>query len=311
MNVDEALRQFAAAEEMPGAAMQWALDHWDEASPRFVGRLRAYAAGAGRSDTIGDELFFVVHLCGEKHDERAFAPLCRVIGEGEEASSFLGDAAASTLNGILINVYDGDPAPLMRAIESSSGEEFARAAALEALGYLVRTKNVLGDDEMRAYLRRLNAAMRTTGESWLWTIWAMTAANLGFADFRADVESLHADRLLDDYDFSLAEFDERVERVRQDPAGLAGFEADEVEPFEGAIETLAQWSFAEESEFDPAHEEAFADEAGEDEAFDDEAGEEEARETEAPYVNPFRDVGRNDPCPCGSGKKYKKCCLAA
>ncbi len=22
-----------------------------------------------------------------------------------------------------------------------------------------------------------------------------------------------------------------------------------------------------------------------------------------------RQVGRNDPCPCGSGKKYKKCCL--
>lgn len=21
-------------------------------------------------------------------------------------------------------------------------------------------------------------------------------------------------------------------------------------------------------------------------------------------------AGRNDPCPCGSGKKYKKCCLA-
>ncbi|MFN9549485.1 MAG: SEC-C metal-binding domain-containing protein [Pirellulaceae bacterium] len=20
-------------------------------------------------------------------------------------------------------------------------------------------------------------------------------------------------------------------------------------------------------------------------------------------------VGRNDPCPCGSGKKYKNCCL--
>jgi len=21
-------------------------------------------------------------------------------------------------------------------------------------------------------------------------------------------------------------------------------------------------------------------------------------------------IGRNDPCPCGSGKKHKKCCLA-
>ncbi len=26
-------------------------------------------------------------------------------------------------------------------------------------------------------------------------------------------------------------------------------------------------------------------------------------------VNPEPKVGRNDPCPCGSGKKYKKCCL--
>jgi uncharacterized protein YecA (UPF0149 family) len=24
---------------------------------------------------------------------------------------------------------------------------------------------------------------------------------------------------------------------------------------------------------------------------------------------PRQHVGRNDPCPCGSGKKYKKCCL--
>lgn len=28
-----------------------------------------------------------------------------------------------------------------------------------------------------------------------------------------------------------------------------------------------------------------------------------------PYINPNRDIGRNDPCPCGSGKKFKKCCM--
>jgi SEC-C motif len=27
--------------------------------------------------------------------------------------------------------------------------------------------------------------------------------------------------------------------------------------------------------------------------------------------NPFKGVGRNDPCPCGSGKKFKRCCLPA
>ena len=28
-----------------------------------------------------------------------------------------------------------------------------------------------------------------------------------------------------------------------------------------------------------------------------------------PYVRPAEKLGRNDPCPCGSGRKYKKCCL--
>lgn len=31
----------------------------------------------------------------------------------------------------------------------------------------------------------------------------------------------------------------------------------------------------------------------------------------APAAAPAKEVGRNDPCPCGSGKKYKKCCGAA
>jgi preprotein translocase subunit SecA len=29
-----------------------------------------------------------------------------------------------------------------------------------------------------------------------------------------------------------------------------------------------------------------------------------------PLVKKEKKVGRNDPCPCGSGKKYKKCCGA-
>lgn len=31
--------------------------------------------------------------------------------------------------------------------------------------------------------------------------------------------------------------------------------------------------------------------------------------SEEPYVRGGRKIGRNDPCPCGSGKKYKHCCM--
>ncbi|HOW60099.1 MAG TPA: SEC-C metal-binding domain-containing protein, partial [Candidatus Omnitrophota bacterium] len=33
----------------------------------------------------------------------------------------------------------------------------------------------------------------------------------------------------------------------------------------------------------------------------------EAPAPQKPIINNDK-VGRNDPCPCGSGKKYKKCC---
>jgi preprotein translocase subunit SecA len=39
------------------------------------------------------------------------------------------------------------------------------------------------------------------------------------------------------------------------------------------------------------------------------AGQKRVVRTAAPKKNPPK-VGRNDPCPCGSGKKYKKCCGA-
>ncbi len=34
----------------------------------------------------------------------------------------------------------------------------------------------------------------------------------------------------------------------------------------------------------------------------------EAGAKAAPYIKSSPDISRNDPCPCGSGKKYKKCC---
>jgi len=42
-------------------------------------------------------------------------------------------------------------------------------------------------------------------------------------------------------------------------------------------------------------------------AMQEEAGAEEDQEHQQPYVRPDRKIGRNDPCYCGSGKKFKQC----
>ncbi len=38
------------------------------------------------------------------------------------------------------------------------------------------------------------------------------------------------------------------------------------------------------------------------------AKEERKKDPDKYQLHADEDVGRNDPCPCGSGKKYKKCC---
>ena len=45
-------------------------------------------------------------------------------------------------------------------------------------------------------------------------------------------------------------------------------------------------------------------------AMTDAAEAPQTSESPKPFVREGRKVGRNDPCPCGSGKKYKKCCGA-
>jgi len=44
-----------------------------------------------------------------------------------------------------------------------------------------------------------------------------------------------------------------------------------------------------------------------DEDFDEDEEEEDLPKRQYTYVKANK-VGRNDPCPCGSGKKYKNCC---
>lgn len=46
------------------------------------------------------------------------------------------------------------------------------------------------------------------------------------------------------------------------------------------------------------------------EFYDDAWDDDDTLEYSEPYVRPEQKIGRNDPCPCGSGKKYKKCCGA-
>ena len=82
-----------------------------------------------------------------------------------------------------------------------------------------------------------------------------------------------------------------------DPERMAGLTEKRLAPFTRAIDTLAGWyGFSE----GYARKMALGAE---------ERAEQTRREQQRRDRDRWRHVGRNDPCPCGSGRKFKKCCL--
>lgn len=294
MNVDEVLRQLEF-EELPREAALWALDHWEEASPRLISKLRALARRGSHENSENYSLEYIIHLCAEKRDARAYAPLCELIANDSHLTALLSPDEA--LVGILINLCDGDVEPLKRAIESPIGDVFCRCDALTALAYLVRERQVLSDDEMRGYLAHLRETMEPRKGSHLWSAWALAVGRLGYEPMRAEVGRLFSRGWIFNSELELDEFHGELRMSRRDPDGLAAFREDGIGPSGSTIETFGPRPEAEVADDDS---ESVSDRS--DAAF---------AESAAPLINPHRDVGRNDPCVCGSGKKYKKCCLRA
>jgi uncharacterized protein len=286
--IEDVLHQLGqASDKLPRDAMQWALDNWDVAGPRFVALLDAYQTGADRSTQTAGALFFGLHLLGEKRETAAFPGLCRLMHDQAGIEAVLDFGITETLTRIIISTFDGDVTTLKSVIESDAVDEFVRDAALMAMAYLARTGS-MPDEDMRAYMLHLLAEMQPQAEHYIWATWAITMAALGYADLVEEVKGLFARGFVPRHVMTSEDFTRDMRRTLDDPDQMAGFTHDRVRPFEDAIGELSHWyAFSEKKEEDRERWAMFGE----------------------PHRNPLRHVGRNDPCPCGSGKKYKKCCL--
>jgi hypothetical protein len=303
MTLDDALADLAATgNELPRDALRWLLDHWDEAGPHLVALLDGYARGQDRSEQTERALFFVLHLLGEKTEATAFGPLCRLLLDADASDLILGDAITETLHGILISTYDGDRAALQAVIEAEAAGEFVRETALVALAYLTRMGRV-PEADMRAYLRHILAEMQPQGEHVVWIGWLLAVAHLGYEDLAGEAEGLIRRGFVSERDWRVADFRRDLRRTLADPERMAGFAYDRIGPFMDTVGTLEGWHSFTSAEA--------AREAGQvAPALSGLSGWKD-HGVQQPVTNPLRGVGRNDPCPCGSGRKFKKCCLAA
>ncbi len=225
--------------------------------------------------------FLILHLAAERQETRAFAPLCRLAKEGETAEAVLGDGVTSPLKRLLTNTYDGNLEVLKGVIEAVGADEFARTGALEALAYLMATDRI-AREEAEAYLLRLS-----------------TVAILGLEPWSGVVRRAFAGGLISPLDTRDDGFREDLRRIFTDPERTADPKSGTIAPLEDEVGELSgRYASSEAATRDRERPSVSSRGVGSMSAA-----------TPQPAANRFKGIGRNDPCPCGSGKKFKKCCL--
>lgn len=295
MDAAEILDHLTRADGLPKAALQAATARRAEMVPVFLQEIDSYLALDPVDRAKPTPLFFIFHLFAEWREKSAYRPLARLLRCREhELNAVLGDAITSTTHRVMAAVFDGDPQPLYDIILDRNAEQFARSRVCETLAMLVQ-RGELDRDAVGRFLRDSYMELQPQAECYVWQGWQSAIAMLGLTELAVLVKRAFDRGFIDRHWLGFEDFHADVEWAARHPEMVRTSQGDEYTLFGDTVEELSRWH-------------GFSDEArtGREPLLQE--IEAEVAET-APYHNPFRGVGRNDPCPCGSGKKFKKCCL--
>ena len=264
--------------------------------PLFIEEIETFLALEPAAREKPTPLFFIFHLLGEWREKAAYRPLARLLRlTRPEVDRIFGEGITTTSHRVMAAVFDGDPEPLYDIILDPNAEEFIRAGMCEALA-MVTLRGELDRAVAARFLRDAFIEIRPQAECYVWVGWQSAIAMLGMSDLKLLVKEAFSRGFIDRHVLGFDHFEEDLRRGIDRPGEPRHAGDRDGTLFGDTIEELSEWyCFSEQYRADQ-------------ERWRREAEANRARSQR--LENPFKGVGRNDLCPCGSGKKFKKCCLA-
>jgi hypothetical protein len=283
----------------PMDAMRAAIEQREAITPELLRVLESVAEDPVKHAERKDYMLplFALHLLAQFREKRAYAPIIKMFSAPAETPfDLFGDTVTERLSRILASIYDGNPAPLRGLVESDEVNEYVRSAALDAFLVLEHTGQ-MPRAEVIEYFRSLFHGKLQRTHSYAWDGFVCAVADLPAPELLEEVRKAYAEGLVDD---TVAD----LEGIERDIVAPKPWRRDRQRLITDAIAEMEWWS-----SFHP-----------------EDSWTKKRSKLESPMVLPpppapppasyvapkplAREpkVGRNDPCPCGSGLKYKKCC---
>jgi uncharacterized protein YchJ len=294
MTIEEALNALKPyRSKMPTEALNFIRSNWDEAEPVLLAELD-HCIATPLEDEHSALFLYALYLCAEMRCKDAFEryiTICHLPTLLMDA--LIGDILTEKMPEMLARTYANQVETLKALVEDEAVYEFARATGLDALHALLLT-GVISLEELGRYCMDLLSHRLQKRPSYIWDETITIAEHLRLTE-------------------ALPLIEEAYQRGWANP-GVQSFESVE----DGMAQSLTEEKLKDQREkvedFKTEREIAFfARNWSDEDEFSSEDTADLLQEPQAArrqrQMTTGGKIGRNEPCPCGSGKKYKKCCI--
>ena len=292
MTLEQALEQLKPyTPNIPRDALEYIRNNWHAAAPQLLTELDRYIDRPLDDDHTALPLY-ALYLCAEMRDEAAFERYERILRLPNLLLDYLiGDILTEHMPDMLARTCSGRFARLQAIIEDEYVNEFARSMSLAALKKLVADGS-LAIEELRSYCLALLTHKLERRPSFVWDEVVSLAGDLRIQEALPLVERAYRCRLANPGTQTF----ESIESALSEPR-----DQQELFPLqEGSadFDTVRAMSFFTRN---------WGKQDGVDEPDLDRLLRQRRQARRQKLPGHGEKIGRNEPCPCGSGKKYKKC----
>jgi hypothetical protein len=270
----------------------------EEATPRFLAMLEDIDRNPEPWLAANDRMIhiYALYLLALFRETRAYPLIVRIFSRpGEFPFELAGDVTTQDLGRILASVSGGEISGMAALIENEQANEYVRSVAMGGMVSLVTAGQRTRDEVMTYFLHLFHKLERKSGAQWdglahvctdLWPKEAIEELGRAYENGLVDTGSID----WQDIKQALALGQQgAMQRARYRDPLITDLARDM-----GWMQCFQKTKREYEKDPEEDLQEVMPD-----------------RYSATPIRRTAPKVGRNEPCPCGSGKKFKKCCAAS
>lgn len=242
---------------------------------------------------------YAMFLLAQFREIRAYPIIYKFFSvPGEISSDATGDLVTEFLPQILASVSCGDISLIMQLAENRTANKFVRMSALSSLLVLVNSGELIRENVVE-YYRNLFRTRSSNEDPLFLTHLVVCLKDLYPEEAYAEIKQAYNDNLIYEDVIDLPDIDKVMAKGKENVLMKLKNSRDQL--ITNTITEMEWWDCFQPqkwSEYIPEK----SDKTSSSLLFANPI------RPVTTYVREERKIGRNDPCPCGSGKKYKKCC---